>query len=75
MTHLIKDNITKTNEAMAYFSLTHSAPTFTSRARYINEKNENMMSWPAFLQFRIQKTCLTLGTATLLSYLLLAVLV
>ena len=74
MTHLIRDNITKTNEATAYLLLTHSASTFTPTAKCINEKNENMMSWPVLLLFRIQKTCLTLGTATLLSYLLLAVL-
>lgn len=59
---------------MGDFLLTHSTPTFTLTARCINEKSESMMSWPAFLQFRIQKTCLTLETATLLSYLLLAVL-
>ncbi len=74
MTQFLKDNITKTNEAMAYFLLTQSASTFTSTAKCINEMNENMMSWLVLKQFRVQKTCLTLGTATLLSYLLLAVL-
>ncbi len=74
MTHLTTDNITKTNEATAYFLLTRSASTFTSTAKCINEKKQNMMHWPLLLQFKVKKTCLTPGTATLLSYLLLAVL-